>query len=170
MVNFNKIFEETLMVESFENKVLFSVDIQPSAESYIHFNIYEFTNFLNENIDKFKEIVYFFNGPELGFESQSEIEMWLLENELTEDTLDSITFYEKNYGYFRSCMDSGFLNDDLIKLISYMYMNDIVDSRDIDLKKLNIDEELKDFLENDMIYIPDIMEFIGSVSELLKLS
>lgn len=133
---------------------LICVDIQPSYEKYI--------SFLNELLfalnDFEGEILYLFNGPEQGYESEQELKYWLIDRQIVlgiidengenDELIDRINFVEKSYGFLRDVIDEGYV-DETIKLTRYMLKHDINDSRDIDIhimKRFKIDDELKEKL------------------------
>lgn len=142
--------------EQHYSRDLIVVDIQPGYERSIHFPIKSFTKFLNNNT--FSSIFYLYNGPDLRLESWSDISLWLYEYGLKEKVLDTIIPFEKGYAFFRSFMDLGMDEDDLIRLLRYMYENDITDSRDIeenDWNNLNLDWDNDQ--HGDCVYIPDVL-------------
>jgi hypothetical protein len=155
MINKIKTFKQ-FITEEYSNRDLIVVDIQPSYKNTIHFPIHEFASFLNEN--EFKSIFYLFNGPDLGMEEWYEISEWLLDNGLEEEKLDEIQSFEKGYAFFRNFMDLGMDEDDLIRLLKYMYQHNINDSREIDEEDWN---ELKlewDYdPDGECVFIPDVL-------------
>ncbi|KKK59597.1 hypothetical protein LCGC14_3032810 [marine sediment metagenome] len=86
-------------------------------------------------------------------------------------------FYDKGYGFFRSCMDSGFAHDALVPLVRWMYQRGINDTRDIDYEDLRAwiaqntpdewDEALVIFIESDteVLGIPDLMRELRRLPE-----
>lgn len=185
----NKIFEKS-GVNSISGTIFISVDIQPEYESAFGFDIYSYTQFINENIDTINKCVFLYNGADtLGMISESEYKWWLVENGLEEENLNYISFYDKGYAFFRYCMDEGIDDDEIVDLVKYMMNHDINDSRDIDeemwqgyMEEYNYDQsDVKELLEyaDDMINIPDLMGFLrkyngrliltgGGVQECLK--
>jgi len=166
-----------------------SVDIQPAYQDGFTFDIYSFTQFLNENYNQMRLLTFLFNGPDLGFPDENEYRRWLIENGLNEDIVNSATFYDKGYAFFRYCMDEGIDDDELVNLIKYMISHNINDSREIDDEMWNgfmreydyNQSDIRDLLEvaDDMINIPDLMEFLqrfggkivlcgGGINECLK--
>lgn len=166
-------FKNFLLKES-SNETLIVVDIQPEYQNGFTFDIEEFTEFLNENVLKYKDVYLLYNGADtLGMISEQEYFLWLIENGLEEETLDDIIFLDKGYAFFRACMDTG-VTDCLAELISWMYKNKITDSRDIDDEhwdKINQKygkdycEEIRDFLSGgDMVNIPDLMDELVNIN------
>jgi hypothetical protein len=111
------------------NKILIVVDIQPTYNPYFNFNLSEFIEYLNS--DLYDIILYLYNGKEFGYEDNNEIFYWLIENGLNDELEYRITFFEKNYGFFRDFMDSGYQEDDIVNIGKYLIENNINDSRDI---------------------------------------
>lgn len=132
------------------------VDIQPSYEKFIHFKIWEFCNFLNNQ----RKILYLYNGESLGMDTKDELIMFLLENELKESKLKSIQFIDKGYAFLRSWMDSDIDEEIIIKALQYMDKRNVNDSRDIETDEwIEIIPELEDYshiIGDDPIYFPDI--------------
>lgn len=186
MYSLRKILSE----QSFSGKTLVSVDVQPEYESYFGFEIFRFTSFLSEVYVDVGRIIFLYNGADtLGMISESDYKMWLLENGISEEVLESAIFYDKGYAFFRYCMDSGIDEDSVANFVRFMYENDIRDSRDLDrsvwakyLKQYRRTDrkEVYDLLKtsNDTIHIPDLMDFLkrynnvvltgGGVNECLK--
>ena len=155
------------------NRDIVIVDIQPSYEDGFGFNVYEFTEYLNEHYQDMGRILYLYNGEDLGMESSQDIIYWLLENGLDEDVISSLDFFEKNYAFFRNAMDHGIDHSSIVKLLKYMTKVDINDSRDLDeltwkvFKSNNEDEdEIIEFLQDndDMINLPELMEKLEIVT------
>jgi len=136
------------------------VDVQPGHEDWIDFDIQEFCDWLNNTN---RSIIYLYNGPDLGYEDENEIRWWLFENGLDEDVANGITFFEKNYAFFRDLMDSGADDEEIIELGKYMIENDERDSRDIERenqKKIKI--RSKFFSDDYMMYIPELYDFLSN--------
>lgn len=153
-----KIYTNYLLMES-RNIPLISIDIQPAYEKWCSKIMNNFVNFLNSHKG---EVYYFYNGSEVGIDDNDEsIRYWLMEYGVNEDVLDRISFKEKGYAFFRNFMDGGMNRHELIKVIRYMVMNRINDSRDIDEDKWkdilgDKYEEFSDLVISDNIYLPDI--------------
>lgn len=147
-------------------KNLIVCDIQPIYESAFRFKMWEFTDFLNESRG---DILYFFNGPDtIGTDDSREVIVdWLIENDLDSSVLDRITWKDKGYAFFRSWMDMGVSDADMIKAIRYMAQKRVYDSRDIELEEWMelFDGEYEDIISVDSIYWPDM-----EVNELRKWS
>ena len=123
------VYRNTIYESISSNNVLISVDIQQEYEKYMNFKPYSFINWLERHSNNYKKIVFLFNGPELGFPSEDEYKYWLIENEMSEDLIDQIDFFDKGYAFFRNAMDAGLDENEILKLINYMYKNKINDSR-----------------------------------------
>lgn len=160
-----KSFKQTLLLNESPGRVLISVDIQPAYVDAMPFTASEWISWM-EGAD-YDDNIIMFNGPELGFPDENEYKYWLYENGMTEEFMDSCTFIDKTYAFFRSCMDEG-LAEDLEILVAYMYKNDINDSRDMEEDNwadIEMDEDTKDYLINsgEMISIPDLMSDLESL-------
>lgn len=151
------------------NNVLISVDIQPEYENYMRFKPYSFMSWLETNSEKYSKIVFLFNGPELGFQSENEYKMWLLENEMSEDLLEQIDFFDKGYAFFRNAMDAGLDEGEILKLINYMYKNNINDSREIEdevWSQIGLDASTIEHMNKneDALFIPDVMNYLSKIT------
>ena len=167
----SKIIKESV---NLSGKTIINVDIQPEYESgFSHFTN-EWIEFLN-NSNENNNIIFLFNGPELGFPSESEYINWLYEQGINEDVIDNATIFDKGYAYFRYCLDEGIDEDQIANLVKFMIDNDINDSRDIDEDFWSkfIDqygnEDIKDLMEfsDDALYIPELMDFLKNKSNIV---
>lgn len=164
------------ILESYSGNILVCVDIQPSYKDFLTFDTYKFGQFLNES--SFNQIIYLFNGPDLGMEDSSEISSWLFEEcGVEEDVLNNITFFEKGYSFFRYLMDEGVDEDSIVSIIRYMYNNGFNDSRDLSEEDWNEyvsqnqnlnSEEIREYLEDspDCIYMPELMNFMSNYNNI----
>jgi hypothetical protein len=170
----NKLLEDS-GINLVQNANLISVDIQPEYEKGFTFNIYQFTKFINENIDNMNSITLLYNGADtLGMISEDDYKYWLLENGLKEDNLQIIKYLDKGYAFFRTCMDEGAEEDETVNLVKYMIQHNINDSRDIDeemwngfMRQYGYDTSVvRDLLEpaQDCINIPDLMDYLKKFS------
>ena len=169
---------------------LITVDVQPEYQDYLSFNLQNYLQFLNENIENLNSLTFLYNGNDtLGMVSEQDFQYWLIENGFEEENLYDARYYDKGYAFFRYCMDEGIDDDEIVSLIQFMIRHNINDSRDID-KQMWIDfmtetsadqSDVKDLLEiaSDMINIPDLMDFLknyggkiiltgGGINECLK--
>ena len=172
--NVYKYKKKNFLKESeYSGKELIVVDIQPEYEKYFGFDVYEFTEFLNEYRDTFSKITLLYNGRDtVGELTESEYASWLFEHGLEEETLDSIRFYDKGYAFFRNAMDHGIDHDEIVRVLAYMAKNDINDSRDLDddlwnsyLEENPDDTEVVEYLKDneDVINIPDLIDELDDV-------
>lgn len=152
-------FKNFYLLESTNNELVV-VDVQPAYKNYIKFNIESFINYIKEQ--NYSKILYLFNGPDFGFESEQEIKEWLFEivnyDEDLCEFIHTFKFYEKNYGFYRDLMDSDYDEDDIIKLIKYMNDKKETDSRDLkdsEWEKLKIENP-----KPNHIYIPDVIDIL----------
>lgn len=166
--NIGKIIRYVL--ENYSGNILMCVDIQPSYENFFSFDKYEFGQLLNNN--NYNQIIYLYNGPDLGMEGEDEIISWLYnECEVEEDVIDKIIFFEKGYAFFRYLMDNYVDETSIVSIIQFMIKNGFVDSRDLSEEDWNEyvtqnknvqSEEVREYLENneDAIFIPDLIDFL----------
>lgn len=131
---------------------LISVDVQPAHLDHIHFKMADLVEYMNE----FDDVLYLFNGEEMGYDSPAAVKNFLVNAGADEELLVKITFLEKSYGFFRGGMDEGVYEDELVEVIEHMIENDINSSDDIDFGKLGVSGETADALDVDTIYLPDI--------------
>ena len=158
-------------------KSIINVDIQPEYASAITFNINEWVDFINESSAN-NRIIFLYNGADtLGMISEGNYQMWLMELGIDEDVISNAIFYDKGYAFFRYCMDSGIDESNVADLVKFMVKHNINDSREIDEDMWNsfMEEtnhslsDVRELLENadDMISIPDLMDFIGRFNNIV---
>jgi hypothetical protein len=149
-----------LIFESFNNSsIIMSVDIQPEAMPYLNFNLREWAKVINNASSK---IVFLYNGyNSIGQIKEKDYKFWLIEEAgITEDIIYNSLFFDKGYGFYRSCIDNNIDDEKIIKLLKYMMENEIYDSRDIEDEEI-IDEEILEYIKHDPIYLPlELIEFI----------
>jgi len=166
---------ETAGINAVQGTNLISVDIQPEYQDYFDFKLWEYIQFLNENIEVMNSLTFLYNGADtLGMVSETEFKTWLVENGFEEENLNYSRFYDKGYAFFRYCMDEGIDDENIVALVQFMINNNVNDSRDMNEEKWNafvaetdIDRtELRDLMEtsDDMINIPDLMDFLNNYS------
>lgn len=174
MIKLKDILTELILNEA-TNKILVSVDMQPEYH-YKQSKMGGYgddilTGFINAlNSDDYNRKIVLYNGHDtLGMINESDYKMWLFDNGVEEEKLDTIIFYDKGYAFFRFCMDSGIDEEDIVALVKFMSKHNITDSRDIkesDLWDEFIKEydkqELRELLEDagDCINIPDLMDWL----------
>ena len=178
---------ENAGINGLQGANLIVVDVQPEYQDYMGFRAYELMQYLNEVFDALGSLTFLYNGADtLGMVSETDFQMWLLENGFEEQNLNYTRFYDKGYAFFRYCMDEGMDEDDIVDLVRYMDSNGVSDSRDINwddfMSLYDIDQsEARDLLEfsGDAIHLPDLMEFLqnyggkivlcgGGINECLK--
>ena len=194
----NRLLAETQRYKILENSGvnvvgganLITVDVQPEYQDYLSFNLQNYLQFLNENMENLNSLTFLYNGKDtLGMVSEQDFQYWLIENGFEEENLYDARYYDKGYAFFRYCMDEGIDDDEIVSLIQFMIRHNINDSRDIDeqmwidfMTETNADQsDVKDLLEiaDDMINIPDLMDFLknyggkiiltgGGINECLK--
>jgi hypothetical protein len=175
---YNKIKKDKKIIKESTNlsgKTIINVDIQPEYETgFKHFKN-KWADFLNNNYEN-NNIIFLFNGPDLGFPSESEYISWLLELGINEEVIDNSTFFDKGYSYFRFCMDEGIDHEQIVNLIKFMIENDINDSRELDednfwdrFVEQYGSEDIRELMEmaGDCIWIPDLMNFLKNKSNIV---
>ncbi len=113
-------------------------------------------------------VTAFYNGSDVGIDdTKNEVAWHYMEHGLDEEMLDLFTFKEKSYAWLRNWMDINIPESMIIKVIRYMVMSGIHDTRDIDdeifYELVDGEEDLVDEREM-LMYIPDIS--IGDLKEL----
>jgi hypothetical protein len=170
----NKLLEDS-GINLVQNANLLSIDIQPEYQNAFNFQLSNYIRFLNRNFDTMNSLTFLYNGENtVGGVSEGEYKMWLIENGIKESILDYARFYDKGYAFFRSCMDDGHDEKEIVNLVKYMIKHDINDSRDIDeemwqgfMTEYGYDSsDVRDFLEpaQDCINIPDLMDYLQKFS------
>lgn len=148
-----------ILNESRQNSVIL-VDFQPAyqSEDFGYRDALERAmHYINE---KRPNVTAFYNGEDVGIEDTVyEVAYHFTEYGLDEDIAQGITYKEKSYAWLRQWMDEGVDNAMTIRVIRYLVMNDLNDSREIEdeawLKLVGEDFEYYDDREMN-IYLPDI--------------
>jgi hypothetical protein len=139
------------------------VDIQPMYASYLNSRIDmgDFIEFIKEQ----GKILYYYNGPDtVGDDTKDDIIRWLYEkSDYDDELLDKlesrdVIWYDKGYAFFRAWMDEGADVSFIIKAIRWMAGRKIWDSREIEPEEWQekFPNDWEDFMEDDMLNIPDI--------------
>lgn len=158
-MNDRELIWERYINEAYNRDCIICIDIQPAYESHAKKIMNNFVNFLNSYKG---EIYYFYNGSDVGIDDNSySISEWLMEYGVEEEVLNKIIFKEKYYAFFRNFMDQGMDRHEIIKIIRYMVMNRINDSRDIEEEQWKniLGKEYNNYeyiINSDNIHIPDI--------------
>lgn len=171
MKQLSEIYRQLLTENEFYGKTLLVVDIQPSYSNSLSFNMLDFCDFINENHSD-NRVVFLYNGPELGMESESDLINWYFEEGMSEDAINNSEFFEKGYAFFRSCMDEGYDQDDIIRVLKYMWENEIWDARDLDVGdwgSIGDVDEMREFIDGgDTMWIPlELMEYLQNMSNIV---
>lgn len=157
-----------ILTEANRNSIIL-VDFQPAYKS----DDWGYTDAIEEAVEYINQarphsVTCFYNGEDVGIEdTRQEVAWHYVEHGLDEDLLRNFTFREKTYAFLRNWMDTDVPDSITIRVVRYLVMNDMNDSRDIDdevfeqLTNGHFDGENPD----DAIYIPDI-----NVADLRKLS
>ena len=161
-----------LLFESSGNELVV-VDIQPEYEKFFSFKIGKFIDMINSTYSNYTRITFLYNGHDtLGMISKSDYISWLYDNGMDEEALDSITFYDKGYNFFRNAMDAGVDHDEIVHLIAFMAKHKINDSRDVDeemwdafITAFPSDKDIRATLEGneDAINIPDLIDELSGL-------
>lgn len=170
----NKLLEDS-GISLIKGANLISVDIQPEYERGMYFGVENFLNFINQSIDELNSLTFLYNGTDtVGGVDENEYKYWLVDNGLDESVLDYARFYDKGYAFFRTCMDEGHDEEEIVNLVKYMIHHSINDSREIDEEMWNgfmseygyDSSDVRDLLEpaQDCINIPDLMEYLQRYS------
>lgn len=139
-----------LLTES-TNTPTIVVDVQPAYDSSCGHIIAPLAEFINGQ----KKVMIMFNGEDLALDSQDAVIEYWYENGLSEEKIDEIDWAEKQYGYFRSWMDSGVPEHTIIQVIRDLIVSRKYDSRELDQDKLQayLGDDF-DYLIDDPVTIP----------------
>ena len=162
-------------------------DIQPEYQTWMRdsFSMGGFIDWLSSLLETDQaDILYLYNGESMGMCSEAQLKEWLVEDcGLDPDLLDQaeqnghIQFYDKGYAFFRTCLDSGIAEEDVVALVRFMIDHDVHDSReltgddwdqfvsehDLDLSELRSLMEISD----ECIWIPDLMDELRPLSNIV---
>lgn len=149
-LDYNSFINESSI--KYKNEDIVCVDIQPEYKNAFKFNTFEFGDFINQNTFN-NRIILLYNGEELGMISENDYKKWLVsECGVEDEMIDNIIFFEKNYAFFRGCMEEGIEDDALMIIGKYMYENDIADSRFLE------DEDVENIRQMFVTHDGDIQE------------
>ena len=129
------------------------VDIQPAYNNYCRRIVPRLFNFINKHKGN---IIAFYNGEELGMDSKNDVMNYYYENGVEEEKLNDINFTEKTYGFFRTWMDQGVDLNIIIKVLRYLVVNRLRDTRDIENLKEFLGMNYEDWMQHDPMFLPDI--------------
>ena len=105
------------------------------------------------------QVTIFYNGQDVGIEdTPEEVYYHYLEHGLDEELQHNLHFREKSYAWLRSWMDQGVDDRTIIKVVRYLVMKDLSDSREIDEEiflKL-VGDDGGEWMFEDAISVPDI--------------
>ena len=154
-----KLPQPTELITEARGNSLILVDFQPDYASAYDYDdaIGHAISYINK---KQPSVTAFFNGADVDSEDTPDEVMWhYVEHCLKEDLAHLFTFKEKSFAWLRVWMDTGVDHALIIKVIRYIVMNDLTDSREIEdeawLKLVGEDFEHYDDREMN-IYLPDI--------------
>jgi hypothetical protein len=129
------------------------VDVQPAYNNYCRRILPRLFSFLNKHKGN---TIAFYNGEELGMDSKHDVAEYYLENGVSEEKINEINFTEKTYAFFRSWMDQGVDLHVIIKVLRYLVVNKMTDTREIESLQQLLGHEYQNFMEDDPIYLPQI--------------
>ena len=157
--------------ESTSGKTIMCVDIQPEYQKGIYFDIFEWIEYIS-SVAETNNVILLYNGPEVGGMDTNEYAYWLIEQGMDEDVLNSIIIVEKDYGFFRDAMDSGYDEEDIVSIIEYLITHDMSGAdalTDEQWSEIKLhDPEIIDFIKQDnRISIPSVLEDLDVYDNIL---
>lgn len=149
-----KITKNLLLKEEYNKRDLIIINIQPSLENRIYFDLAEFGAWLTQNGNDFNKIYYFYNGDS-NPDAIAQITKWFEEkvqidsNIMAQIPQQDITELRN---YFDKILDSDYTDEDIIILGKYMLSKNfdkIENMMPDDIKALTISsEEFREELSN----------------------
>lgn len=165
-----------IIERSMSGKSLIVVDIQPEYKKFMPSKLVDnLIRYITEKFDKLHQVLFLYNGEELGMISEDDYKIWLIDNGLEEELVDQCHFFDKGYAFFRNIMNQGFDDDAIGALIQYMIKHKIRDSRDMAdvdwdsyLREKDSDVAVKEFIKDneDAIYIPELVDFLKPINNI----
>ncbi len=156
------------IIEANQNSVIL-VDFQPAYDTGDMQYKEAIANAVSYINKKQPRVTAFYNGADIGIEDTASEVFWhYVDNGLNEELEHLFTFKEKSYAWLRNWMDEGIDPSIIIKVIRYLVMHDLNDSREIDDEAwlALVGEDFEYYKDREMhIYLPDI-----SISKLKALS
>jgi hypothetical protein len=135
------------------------VDIQREYLKGIErgFNLGDWVDWINRS----EVPVYFvWNGPEVGGPEESEYQEWLEEIGVNPDVIENSEFIEKEYGFFRICLDYGW-EADVLRILRYLIdkkLHTTQDMREEDWDELEAEGKMgsREYFERgEVFYVPE---------------
>lgn len=165
-----------LLNENAVGRHLVVVDVQPEYEQWMSKMHHDLFKYINKHYHELSDLTFLYNGEDtMGMVSEYEYREWLMMNGLDEEIAYSATLYDKGYAFFRSCMDRGGDDEELVNLVKFMRDNNINDSRELDEEfwAAFIDqygnEDIRELMEDsdDCINIPDLMDVLERLNNIV---
>lgn len=153
------------IIESSNSKNIVVIDVQPTYQKGIHFNLKKFYNFIKDNYDT-KNVYWVFDEIDSRYDIYDMVNFITNEEYFNEEDksaneiyefFDSINIVTKEYGFFKNVMDK-FGSEIALKLAKEMVKNNlhyISDDEDYE-GVLNVDEEILDYAKRNGFSIPDL--------------
>lgn len=166
LTELSKIQELATVMEG-KNHPVIVVDVQPAY--YNGGTRKTIDNIIQFVAEQKGPILMFVNAEQDGLtdDTVQDVKMWWDENtsewdeeneeEILKMDWDRVEIVDKGYGWFRPYMDSGVDNATMIRLIRYMYQNNINDARDLS------DEEFEELLGGEYGSYPHLREEAFSI-------
>jgi len=132
------------------NTKLVICDVQPAYKDHIFF-MKDFREFVSQ----YQEVLVLYVGPSLAQDRIGQVANYLMRHgSFKHKEVLNFKYFDKSYAFFRDMMDSGFDDDDIIKVVRHMIKKRVYDLRDVKnihcLKVENLDPDRTN------VYIPDL--------------
>lgn len=154
------------------------VDVQSFYEKYIPFNVGAMIAYIDNALttNLCRDVLFLYNDEQVAIDEDEEsLRAWYSEkwSEYTgifdeaPDVLYEAGYLGKGYGFFRDCMDEGYI-DELVPIIKHMWKMSIRDSRFMDLDDPDfpeIPDSLKDLVDSGLsiLIITELMDILAKM-------
>ena len=146
------------LYEFTNSKPLVIIDVQRAYQTYFGDDyLYKIMQFISKHKGP---IIIIFNTETAGETKHDVLDFYYescLNFDIDEEIINKLIFVPKDFGFLRNWMDQGVKDKDIIKVIRYMTLNRINDSREIPDEIF--DELMSDYstlYREDSIYLPDL--------------
>ncbi|KVP75127.1 hypothetical protein WJ96_05030 [Burkholderia ubonensis] len=129
---------------------LLVVDVQPAYGDYCGAIAAKVAQRINNTV---KPVTIMWVGEGLTGDCAVTVREYLREHGARPGSLAQAKFVEKGYGFFRSWMDQGVAEEDIIKVGTHMLQHELYSSEDVDLEQLYLGD-VPEFPEWDQLSRP----------------
>ena len=164
--------KQLLLKENYHDRDLVMLNIQPSMENRIKFNIGSFGEWLDRVGDEFNSIYFFYNGKigDLKNDTDRDISKWYESTVGIQDGIISIAQeISELHSYFDGLLDSNYKDEDIVVLFKYMISKNydkFVNLSPDEIYEINVSDKFKEDLLDEKYKIAVPHDLINTISKL----